>query len=145
MIALEFFYIFLGCMLYAYWLNYCMGSPMAKDVSDVDVNAIFFFFPYMLAVRKLKRYHLWADIEKDWRQELAVTHGARQQSQARREFMRNVYDAGREFFTWEKAILCPVCFHFWLTLIVWALFIHDQILLSSLYYLANHFFIRKIV
>lgn len=142
--SLELFLLFVGVMLFAYWSNYCMGTPLARNPADIDVNAIFFFIPYMMAVRKLKKFHLWKDIDEQWTAEARLTNGARQLLQARREHMREVYISGREFFTWEKAILCPVCFHFWLSLLVWALFIQDHVLISSLYYLANHFFIRKI-
>jgi hypothetical protein len=121
-----------------------MGSPLADDVKHVDVDSIFFFFPYMLAVRKLKKYHLWNDIDEEWRREINVTHGSKSKLQARRDHMREVFATGREFFTWERGLLCPVCFHFWLTLFVWALFIQDAILISALFYLANHFLIRKI-
>lgn len=144
MIDLNLLFLFVGVMLFAYWINYCMGVPLSKNPADIDVDAIFFFFPYTLAVRKLKKFHQWEAIQTQWMEEIRLTQGARHLLQARREHMREVYISGREFFTWERAILCPVCFHFWLSLAIWAIFVQDMILFSSLFYLANHLLIRKI-
>ena len=141
----ELLLLFVGIALFAYWINYCMGTPLASNPNDVDIQAIFFFIPYTLAVRKLKQYHLWTEIKSQWVAELQLTHGARERNQARKNHMREVYVAGREFFTWEKSFLCPVCLQFWATFAIWALFIHDFLALSALYYLANHFLIRKIL
>lgn len=142
--------LFTGVMLFAYWLHYCMGNPMAKDVEDVDVGAIFFSLPAWLADRRLVRQLTLTEILEAQREELNVTSDPVKLADLLRDHARERYEAGRKFFSWEKSFLCPICLHWWLTLLVAAVcLIFGWVYLRdagavALTYLVNHFFIRKI-
>jgi hypothetical protein len=140
-----------GLMLFAYWLHYCMGSPMAMDVEDVDVGAILFSIPAWLADRRLVHQLTLTDILEAQREELNVTSDPVKLADLMVDHARDRYEAGRKFFTWEKSFLCPICLHWWLTVIVVGLAlvfnwlqIRDHAGAAALIYLINHLFIRKI-
>jgi hypothetical protein len=148
---LELIAILTAIMLFAYWLVYCMGSPLADDIRDVDIRGILFFFPWWLGRKRMVQWHLHDEALKEWRDEDQITSGSRSKLQAYREWRRRYFSTAREFFTWERSLLCPICLHWWLTVIVVAaLFAFrywhglDTLLLCGLVYLVNHFFIRKI-
>lgn len=141
-----------GIMLFSYWLNYCMGNPLADDISSIDVGAIFFFVPMWLAQRRIRQVGLKAELQQAAITELGMTKSVRQQNGLKKDHKRFAYVAGREFFTWEKSILCPICFHWWMTVLFCAvclsfdlLHVREHYMLLALTYLVNHFFIRKIV
>lgn len=143
--------LFTGLMLLAHWLHYCMGSPMAKDVEDVDVGAIFFSLPAWLADRRLVHQLTLTDILEAQREELNVTSDPVRLADLLRDHARDRYEAGRKFFAWEKSFLCPICLHWWLTFyVVIASLIFDlnhvreHLGAVALTYLVNHLFIRKI-
>lgn len=140
-----------GIMLFAYWLHYCMGSPMAKDVDNVDPGAILFSLPMWLADRRLVRQLTLTEILEAQREELNVTSDPVKLADLLRDHERERYEAGRKFFSWEKSFLCPICLHFWLSVVAgllcvifdW-LHLREHVGAAVLTYLVNHFFIRKI-
>jgi len=141
-----------GVMLFAYWAHYVMGNPMARDAEDVDVGAIFFSLPAWLADRRLVHQLTLTEILEAQREELNVTSDPVRLADLMRDHARDRYDAGRKFFSWEKSFLCPICLHWWLTLLVVAvtlafnwLDLRDHLGAAALTYLVNHLFIRKIV
>lgn len=137
-------------MLFAYWFAYCVGSPMA-DAMHVDASAILFFIPYSLAKRRM-RGNLFDQAVEAWRQELSFSHDTIGAVQALRNHRHNLVVQGRELFGWERSLLCPVCLHWWLSLIAgadWLLITHGSsaavdLAVGSLTYLSLHLFIRKI-
>lgn len=148
---LELIAILTAVMLFAYWLVYCMGSPVADDIRDVDLRGILFFFPWWMARKRMAQWHLHQDAGKEWRDEAQVTTGSRAKLQAHREWKRRYFETARDFFTWERALFCPICLHWWLTIIVVAVLFATgywkglpALGLCGLVYLINHFFIRKI-
>ncbi len=115
------------------------------------MRAILFFFPRHLSRRWLD----WHNLEYEWNERLETELGMTQNPVTKRQLyldnMRDRYLAGREFFGWERALLCPVCLHWWLTVMVVSvacifhlLCIRDHLALVAFIYLVNHFFIRKI-
>lgn len=139
-----------GLMLFSHWLNYIMGLPLA-DAGKVNVREILFFVPEYLARRRLKRLGLFDKLSKQQSQEIAMASDPKTRRELKTDQREDLYLAGREFFTWEKSLLCPVCFHWWLTVIVGALFLIFDVLdaradffLGAFTYLVNHFIIRKI-
>ena len=139
-----------GLMLFAYWLIYVFGSPLAEDLRHVDPTAFLAKVPRELAWRRLRKAKLAEDFWAELQETLAISKG-RLARAAMRDWQRNVVDAGRSFFTWERALLCPICLHFWLTVLFGAVFLTFDLLharqdwlLAGFTYLLNHFFIRKI-
>lgn len=140
-----------GIMLFAYWFTYIAGSALASKPTDVDPGAILFSFPYMLAILRLCRMGQWDEIADSQEQELAITRDPKTRHQLIKDHKLNTVIAGREFFTWERSLLCPICLHWWLTLVVGAVFISFDIMharadlfLAAFVYLVNHLIIRKI-
>lgn len=137
-------------MLLAYWFNYCMGTPLNDDPKKVDVGAIFFFLPLRFADRRLKRAKKWREYKEALLESWAVTQDPIRKEQLYKDHLRDRYDAGRTFFTWERSILCPICLHWWLTVILVGVFVFTfalsgyELLLVAFTYLVNHFIIRKI-
>jgi len=139
-----------GLMLFSYWLNYIMGGPLA-DPGKVNVREILFWLPEMLARRRLKMLGTLHKIESRHANEIMMTQDPETKRKLKEDQREDVYMAGREFFTWEKSLLCPICFHWWLTLIV-GLFLlafdamnaRADLFLAAFLYLVNHFIIRKI-
>lgn len=140
-----------GLMLFSYWLNYVMGGPLSDDPKHVDVKAILFAFPNWLAIRRLKEKGLYASMRTELMNELMVTTDARVKHGLRVDKRLGIYLAGREFFTWERSLLCPICLHWWLTLLVGVALVYADAMnaradffLASFVYLVNHLIIRKI-
>ncbi len=147
--------ILTAVMLFAYWANYVMGNPLTDNPRDIDVGAIGHPIPNELALRRLQRLdrHCNTDVVGRLMQghveELNVTSEPLTRHGLRQDFKRELLVTARKLFTWERAILCPVCLHWWLTVIIVAsLFIInfmtlDQLPLAGLTYLVNHLLIRK--
>lgn len=148
--------ILTAVMLFAHWAGYVMGSPLADNPRDVDVGAIGHFLPHELALGRLLRLdrrlntNAVGDLMERHVEEMNVTSDPITRHGLRQDFKREVLVQARKLFTWERSLLCPVCLHWWLTvLVVASLFIThnltpDQLLPAGLIYLVNHFFIRKI-
>ncbi len=141
--------LLIGAMLFAHWFYYVVGTPLAARVDDINVTAMLSFIPYLLARRRLKGAMLDAALEF-WRQEHQLANDPHNELLALREHRRNVIRLGREFFTWEKVFLCPVCLHWWLSLqVTWTwVVIHGwqwhAVPVAALTYLFTHLIIRKL-
>lgn len=140
-----------GLMFFAYWFAYIMGGPLSKQADDIDPTAILLAIPYELAIRRLVQAGLWKGITTELINDLAVTSDPKTRLQMKRDHRVNTIMAGREFFTWERSLLCPICLHWWLTVLVGFVFISFDLLharegffLAAFVYLVNHFLIRKI-
>lgn len=137
-------------MLLAYWFNYCMGTPLHENPSKVDVGAILFFLPRWLADRRLKRVNKWREYKEKLLEQWEVTSDPIMRHKLYKDNLQDRYDAGRNLFTWERSILCPICFHWWLTVIFVGVmlllvgFTGFELLLVAFIYLVNHFILRKI-
>lgn len=137
-------------MLFSYWFNYCMGTPLAKDRETIDPTAIFFFFPLWLADRRLKKLNLWREYKESLLEAWEVASDKVMREQLFRDNLRDRVVAAKYFFSWERSILCPVCFHWWLTVLFvvvygsFQLFTGFDLLVVAFTYLVNHLFIRKI-
>lgn len=124
---------------------------MSDDPDDVDVKAILFFFPKWLADRRLKSENLDAQFRKELAEQLLITSDPKTRNGLRQDFRLETYLTGRMFFTWERSLLCPICLHWWLTLVLTILLfifgwltVRETLWQVGFTYLLNHFFIRKI-
>lgn len=148
--------LLLGIALFAYWLNYCMGTPLADDETKanrgVDVGAIFFFVPHWMAKRRLKDHNLLAEFRHTLAEDLlAVPRDPVRRLELRKSAREDMYLAGRKFFTWERSILCPICLHYWLSVLIVGMILltgyshifhgWGQLVLA---YLVTHLIIRKL-
>jgi len=140
-----------GIMLFAYWLNYIMGGPLSDDPKHVDMKAILFAFPNWLATRRLKRAKVLQELRADAMSELAMTSDPRTRQGLLNDKRLDIYLEGRKMFTWERSLLCPICLHWWLTIVVGAVLIffdafnaRADFFLAGFIYLVNHLLIRKI-
>lgn len=143
--------ILTSIMLFAYWLNYAMGSPLANKRDDVDQKAILFFIPQSLAIRRLKEFEVYKKYLTQYYEELNVTGELEQKEKTRSEHQLNMFLAGREFFTWERSFLCSICLHWWASLIVGGIFLgfdlfnaRADFFQAAFTYLVLHLIIRKI-
>lgn len=143
-------FILTGAMLFSYWLAYIMGGPMSDDPKHVNPRAILFSFPEWLAKRRLTTFDLF-DLYKQFGEEINLLHDYVEKVKANYEYKKDVFLKGRELFTWEKTLLCPICFHFWLSVLLGAILIisgrvdtWDDFGFGFLLYLVNHLIIRKI-
>jgi hypothetical protein len=135
-------------MFFCDWNNYVLGRPLA---TDYDVTSIMFWLPEALARRKIRRRHMliWRDeADETVIAEMAATKDPTQRQEIWQSHRRYVYEYGRQFFTWEKAFLCPVCLHWWLSLIflgvMWAFGYTFDHGIALLLYLMTHYLIKKI-
>lgn len=139
-----------GLMLFAHWFNFITGTPLA-DPDKVDVRAILFGLPYAMAARRLKLEGIFTKMRAAMSQELLVTSDPKTRNGLKKDNRASIYLTGRDFFTWEKSILCPICLHWWLTVIVAMVLLAFDLMgargdffLGAFTYLVNHFIIRKI-
>jgi uncharacterized membrane protein YagU involved in acid resistance len=145
----ELILIVTSIMLFAYWVNYLMGSPLAKP-EDIDERAILFRFPLWLAERRLPP-EVMAALKTNFYEEINHTSDFITKVGLNYDFKKNILLKGRELFTWERAILCPVCLHWWLSVLVGVIFLTFDLLnaradfpQAALTYLILHLIIRKI-
>lgn len=147
---LELVAILTGLMLFSYWLIYCYGSPLNDDAKHVDTRAILGFVPYYLAQRRLEQKGLLKSARSQYQEGMRFAADLKEKVQTQRDYDLDIVIAGRFFFTWERSLLCAVCFHWWLTcgmvaFLVGTGFVRCEDLgLVALTYLVNHLFIRKI-
>lgn len=147
----ELFLWLTGIMLFAYWFIYAVGGPLSDDPKKVDERAILFNIPNGLATRRLAAKGLMKGIRKSLTQELIMTTDPVVRIGLIRDKRKDAFLIGREFFTWERSLLCPVCLHWWLTIIFAALVLALDLLHARanflpgvLVYFVNHLIIRKI-
>lgn len=148
----ELIALIMGIMLFAYWFIYLMGGPLSDDPDKVDIKAILFAIPNALAIRRLKKLGIYRPMMNELAEELAVTSDPKTRNGLILDKRRDIYLAGRDFFTWERSLLCPVCFHWWLTLIVASVLLvldlmnaRGDFFLGGFSYLVAHLIIRKII
>jgi len=145
----ELILLLTGIMLFSYWLNYIMGSPLATDPNDIDVKAI--LFPGFLGKRRLRQYGLYVGRKNSLAQDLSVTKDKATKRKTIIDARLGDFLEARELFTWERAILCAICFHWWLSVligIIWLSFdfmnARADFFQAVLAYLVLHLIIRKI-
>jgi hypothetical protein len=141
-----------GLMLFTFWFNYIMGSPLAKNVDNANTSEILAWIPLALADRRLRRAGLYGPIKAAYLDELNLENHPKGRLDALADFRHHRLDMGRRFFTWEKSLLCPICMHWWLTILFGAvtltfdlLHARELYLWAGFIYLVTHFIIRKIV
>lgn len=137
-----------GLMLLAYWFNYVIGSPLSDSF---DVRAILAQFPLGLADRRLASLGRLKDIKDEEKAELELTHGDRLFWQTVQDQRKARLEEAKNWFTWERSLLCPICLHWWLTATFGAICLTFDLLharelwlWAGFIYLVNHLLIRKI-
>lgn len=117
-----------GCL--TLFLNYCIGKPGSKEFSP---HEIFSFYTVWLSIRRLQDVHLYDDYIKQYNENLLRASQKHEILTLKNEFKKMLYDAADPFFTWERAAgMCPVCFGFWVSLIVGILFSHYFVYLITI-------------
>lgn len=141
----------IGLMLFAYWFNYIIGSPLSDKPEDVDAKAILFDFPHFLATQRLKKNNLYKQAVRRRIEELNFGSDPATKVGLKFDLKKDEFLKGREFFTWERSLLCPICLHFWLTIIFGVFCLSFDLLnaradflLACFTYLSTHLIIRKI-
>lgn len=142
---------FTSVMLFSYWLVYCMGSPLADQPRDIDTGGIFFFVPLYLATRRLKQVDLLAAQRREYTSAMLNSDDPKTRQELTKMYRETIMILGRMFFTWERSLLCPICLHWWLTVLVmllalifgWSAF-YIYPIQTIFVYLLNHLIIRKI-
>lgn len=137
-------------MLFSYWLVYIMGSPLADKADDIDERAILFSFPLWLAKRRLTPEYL-KDMKSRYYQEMNLASDYVVKIGLKRDLNKNILLKGRELFTWERSLLCPICLHWWATLIFGIISLsfdlfhaREDFFIAGFVYLVLHLIIRKI-
>lgn len=146
----EIIFILTSIMLFCYWFNYILGGPLSDNPKDVNERAILFRFPLWLAKRKITPKYI-QEMKSHFYEELNVTSDFITKVGLNRDMRKNIFLKGRELFSWEKSILCPICFHYWLSVIAGFFLIwygvaetRADYFTGFLTYLVNHLLIRKI-
>lgn len=125
--------------LFCYWLDFVWGHPLS---SDFNAHAILFFIPYRLAEWRLKQLDKLHEFKRFRAEQLLNTKDKKARTDIEWTYKANVYETGMQYFTYERAILCPICFHWWLSL---PILLSDVSLEAWFYYFVTHFIIRKIL
>lgn len=143
----DLIFLMVTLSLFPYWFSFSMGNPLAKEES-IDVHAILFFIPLSFAIKRLEDNNLLSCIVDHQDEEMKLEKNIWRQMEAREAQKKALYVAGRDFFTWEKMFLCPVCLHFWLTVVAFPfalIFLSSEFLPFVFLYFVTHLFIRKIL
>lgn len=126
-------------MLFVYWVDFVWGHPLADEYNE---TAILFGIPYYFAKRRLDSMNALQPLVKHRAEQMVATNDKRIRADIEREYKINVFSTGRQYWTYEKMIFCPICFHWWICLPILLTNVSAELFL---YYLITHFIIRKIV
>lgn len=140
------FYFFLAvfCALLVYLLDYAFGQPGGEKWNSQELLSGWSLF---LAKRRLKKESIYRDLERQLHQQLISAPDSYQRKLIRKNFNQLVFQQAREVFYYEKALgMCPICFHFWVTLIVFLLvnYFYFSVTLNTFVFsiLISHLIIR---
>ena len=130
--------------LLAFILDYSFGQPGNEKWNDSELLSGWSFF---LAKRRLKKDGAWQEKFTQLNSSLLDAKTPYQRKVIRKSFKQAVFAQARETFYWEKAIgMCPICFHFWLTLCAFLtvniFYFGVNIFTFILYFLVSHLIIR---
>lgn len=114
------FSLFLGlavfCALLVFMLDYAFGGPGNEKWNDSELLSAWAFF---LAKRRLQKDGAWQGKQSQLLESLATAKTEYDKKLIRKSFRQAVFSQAREVFYWEKAVgMCPICFHVWVTIIV---------------------------
>lgn len=125
--------------LFCYWLDLVWGHPLSDNFNP---HAILFFIPYHFAKYRLKQLDELHKFTKQRAEQLVVAEDKKSRADIEWQHKVMVYQTGMQYFTYERAILCPICFHWWLSV---PIIFYDVNITVFFYYLVTHFIIRKIL
>lgn len=130
--------------LLVYILDYAFGQPGNEKWNDSELFSGYCFF---LAKRRLKKDKVWKEKSKQLSENLMKTTIPYDRKLIHKSFRHMVFNQAKETFYWEKAIgMCPICFHFWVTLIIFLtvniFYFRVNINIFTLYFLISHLIIR---
>lgn len=128
--------------LFIYMLDYGLGKP--GDEKPV-YGSLLSAWAFYLAKKALGS--LYISLNQQYRDQLSNAKNDLEKMQIKRSFREIVFMQGRQLFTWQKiAGMCPICTHFWFSLILFFLvnifYFHVNIIIFTLYFLLSHFLIR---
>lgn len=130
------------CAFFIYMLDYGLGKP--ADEQPIYGNLLF-IWSFYLAKKVLGV--TFPPVERQYKDQLKHTTSPFERMQIKRAFQDIVFKQGRQLFTWQKIFgMCPICTHFWFTLIIFLLgnifFFKVNIIIFTLYFLSSHVILR---
>ena len=139
-------YLFLALFsaLLVYLLDYSFGQPGNEKWNSQELLS---GWSFLLAKRRLKRDGAWQGKHQQLLNQLKEAKTPYDEKMIYKSFRQAVFAQARETFYWEKAAgMCPICFHFWITLITFIavniFYFEVNIFTFILYCLVSHLFIR---
>lgn len=98
------------------FLNYTIGKPGSEKFSPYE---IFSFYTVWLSKRRLKNVGILCQYESQYEENNERIKSRNQHITLKNDYRKIYYEAAEPFFTWERAFgMCPVCFGFWVAVIV---------------------------
>ena len=140
--------IYFGVALFApllvYMLDYAFGQPGNEKWNDKELLS---GWSFLLAKRRLKKDNAWQQKFHQLNENLLKATNAYDRKMILKGFKQAVFIQARETFYWEKAIgMCPICFHFWVSLFLFSVvnyfYLQVNIFYFTLYLLFSHLIIR---
>ena len=130
------------CAFFIYMLDYGLGKP--ADEQPIYGNLLF-SWSFFLAKKAMGVN--FPPIERQYKDQLNHSTSSFERVQIKRAYQDIVFKQGRQMFTWEKICgMCPICTHFWFTLIIFFLgnifFFKVNIIIFTLYFLSSHVILR---
>lgn len=120
------------------FLNYCMGKPG----SEFSPYEIFSFYTVWLSERRLKKVGLFQTYADQAIESAKRAKAEHELIDLKNGFKKIIYNAAEPFFTWERMIgMCPVCFGFWVSLIVSICFTLNIVYIATII-VTSHIVIR---
>lgn len=102
-----------------FFLDYCFGRPGDESPNR---SAILFGYTYFLAKWRLKRIGEWSGINNQVKQAISSAQTRSERMDITQNMKTICVQKARKYFTWEMAVgMCPVCFHVWVSLVVYSM------------------------
>lgn len=102
---------------FSYFLDYCLGHPMAEDINHINTKEILFkysFFLAKLALPEKKQREIVAGLSP-----LLNDDDPEVRRHGKHQLKISIIVAGRDYFFIEKAFgMCQFCTNFWIAQIV---------------------------
>ena len=130
--------------LLVYLLDYSFGQPGNEKWNSQELLSAWSLF---LAKRRVKSDGAMSNLITQLQEQLSTAVSPYDKKIIRKNFNQMLFAKARETFYWEKALgMCPICFHFWITLFLFStvniFYFKVNIFTFILYLLISHLFIR---
>lgn len=103
--------------LLVFFTDYLIGQPGNEKV---NIKAIFFGYSFYVAKMRLKKMGLFEGLKKQLDNKLKNALTKREKADILNSYKELIFYTARPYFNFESAIgMCPICFHVWVTIIVY--------------------------